>query len=281
MKKILFFLFLSVGTMQAQSEDDMITFDFSADYKPAEITFMDGHKENGFIYGFIDNTFFTFDPSSLISGFKSIESSVNLNDKHFDFKNSLEGSARKLTVADIKNVLVTKQSGNVEYGYYHIKTANAKGEIVDTKKSAWLPFIKKDKIDILGYNYFQKSPGTLSELLFTPVYLHRNNEDFVIVPIDFNGINLFSFGKIDEKFMGAITEVFKDCPVLIEKMKSDAVAKKPLFDYDTLKEDLKELKKTSKDLPKKERKKLKDDLQSAYNIQPYINLINQYKISCP
>ena len=154
--KYYIFLLLGLYSFAQKSNGAIFQFNFTAEYVPAKITFYDGHAENGFIYGFIENRKFEIN-IDLGFSFGSIENDLNLNDKVFDFKNDLKGEKRRLTVKDINEVvLIDKNSNFTVYRLFDIKKANNKNKIVDTNVKIWLPLIKKGIVNIYGYDLYTK-----------------------------------------------------------------------------------------------------------------------------
>jgi|GEM_PF-3826171 len=245
----------------------------------ARIVFKDGHSENGFIKGFIDQPNITFNYET---GFESLEKQLNLTDNKFEFKNTEEGISRKLTNEDVNQITIVFDKGKFyTYQLYNMKTANSKGKIVDVNRKIWLPVIKKGKVNILGFNIINSSNGRYGE---TVVYLNREGEDFVINPFDRNRINFFNLGKIDDKFIATLNEVFKDCPEYLNLINADP---KSFVEMTTkkIKENRKEadkkFKDDSKDLNKKDRKNLEIEIYEQFYIAEYIKIIDEYLKFCP
>lgn len=276
-KYILALFFCNLIFAQKPSGGDVL-FTFGADYREAEVTFTDGHKEKGLIYGFIENKFIEIgNPMSF--GFDTLESRMNLLDNSFDFKINEGDKPRKLTQNEINDVEIIKRDGkNLHYRLMDLKTVNVKGEIVDLKKRAWLPVYSEDKVNLFAYSVYSEG-----RYMMTVAYLNHSKDNFAINPIDLNRLNLFNIGKIDDKFINALKEVFKDCPEYVKKLEQNFNEKKMGYSaesYDELKKQLKEVKK-DKNLTKQQKRDLEDELQQKYYLDPYSNLIEEYNETCP
>jgi hypothetical protein len=285
MKKYSIFLLFVFGSIFAQRpHSNEILFTLGTKYEKAEITFLDGHKESGFIYGFISNKWIEFG-NPLTSGLETLENKLNLMDNSFTFKNTIEGAPRNLTQKDFNEIRIfdDKLQGQ-DYKLMDLKTVNVKGDIIDLHKKAWLPLYSVDKISIYAYDVmFSDNRGSPSKYAFTAVYLNNPKDNFAINPIDYNRINLFNFGKIDDKLIFVLKEVFKDCPEFVKKFNGDP--KKVLSNYfkdpQQRKIDKKEFKENSKDLSKHEKKELEMKMNEKMWIDPYLKLIEEYNTTCP
>jgi len=254
-------------------------FSHGIDFLEARIVFKDGHSETGFIKGFIDQPYITFNYET---GFESLEKQLNLTDKSFDFKNTDEGISRKLTKDDVNQITVVHSKAKFStYQLYSMKTANSKGKIVDSNRKIWLPLIKKGKVNILGFNIVNSNTGRYGE---TVVYLNRDGEDFVINPIDRNRINLFNLGKIDDKFVATLNEIFKDCPEFLSTINENPKAFTEQITKrvkENRKEAEKEFKEGSKNLKGSDKKLLEIKIYEQFYISEYVRLIDEYLKFCP
>lgn len=281
---IVLFLFVFGIAIAQKPKSNEILFTLGTKYENAEVIFVDGHSENGFIYGFISNKWIEFgNPLSL--GFETLENRLNLTDNSFSFKNTIDGTSRNLTQSDINEVtIIDEKSQSEHYKLMNLKTVNVKGEIIDLNKKAWLPLYKVDKINVYAYDVmFSDNRSGPSKYAFTVAYLNNPKDNFAINPIDFNRINLFNLGKIDDKMIYVLKEVFKDCPEFIKKLNGNP--KTVLSDYfkdpQQRKIDKNELKESSKGLSKQEKKELEIKLNEKMWVDPYLKLIDDYKKACP
>ncbi len=287
MKKFffLFFFLITIVSFAQKPGDAMLQLTFGTEYVPAKLTFLDNHVEEGYVYGFIENRFFEVN-MGFISGFETIENKTNLDDKVFDFRATSNGEVKKLQSKNLKSIVLlgNEDDVDIQYDYINLKTVNSAGEIVDLNKKIWLPLIKKDNISLYGYSYFLTQPnGSGAQYICTPVYLKGANQDFAIPPIDYNRVNLFNLGKIDDKFKIAVKEIFKDCPELIAKMDLEKTFTKEdkRSAVQKYKEEEKEYKAKAKELPRKERKSFRTKFYENKALEPYFIMIDEYNKTCP
>lgn len=276
--RILFFkLFICALAFAQKPNSDEIIITFGREYREAEVTFKDNVVKKGYLFGFLENSF--IEVGNPMSNLMKIEKKLNLLDNHFKFKNSIDDNDHiVLSQDDIKEVKIKEFGKLIKYKLLSLKTVNVKGEIVDLDTKAWLPLYSSDRVNIFAYtilvnkNYF-----------WTPVYLNKEDEDFAISPIDINRINVFNIGKIDDKIIVALKEVFKDCPNYVKIINEDPV-KKLTDNFQNSKEQkeiIKKFEQENKELPKKDKKKKLDELKASFLIQPFLNFINEYKSTCP
>lgn len=278
MKILITLLFLPIISY-AQVASNGSLFSEGLKFSEARIVFKDGHSENGFIKGFIDKSFTTFNYQT---GFETLEKQLNLTDKSFDFKNTEEGVSRKLTNDEIDQITIVHSKAKFStYQLYGMKTANSKGKIVDLNRKIWLPVIKKGKVNILGFNIVNSNTGRYGE---TVVYLNRDGEDFAINPIDRNRINLFNLGKIDDKFVATLNEIFKDCPEFLSSINEDPKTFTEQITKrikENRKEAEKQFKEDSKKLKGNDKKLLEMQIYEQFYISEYVRLIEDYLKFCP
>jgi hypothetical protein len=251
MKKIFFILLLY--SINSISQSPLVTMTLGTKYREAEITFVDEHTEKGYIYGFIDNKAIEFD-FNFLSEFSSIETRLNLTDESFDFKKSLEEKPIKLKSKDIVEIRLTNYDGKLEYWkLMDLKTVNSKGEIIDLHKKAWLPILKMGKVNLFSINIISRN-----KYAYTISYLNNSNDNFAINPINLSLLDVFSLGKINNKMIFALKDVFKDCPEFLKQLEGDekTVLERYFKNGKEIKEDKKELKEKSENLSRDERKQL-------------------------
>ncbi len=256
----------------------MVTFTLGTKYREAEITFVDKHIEKGYIYGFIDNRAIEFD-LNFLSEFSSIETRLNLTDESFDFKKSLEEKPTKLKSKDIVEIKLTNYDGKLEYWkLMDLKTVNSKGEIIDLHKKTWLPILKTGKVNLFSINIISRK-----KYAYTISYLNNSNDNFAINPINFNLLDIFNFNKINEKMIFVLKEVFKDCPEYLKNFDNNpnTFLEKYFKTRQEMKNDEKELKESTENLPKNERKQLEMEMKSKFFTDPYLKLIDEYEKTCP
>jgi hypothetical protein len=285
MKYFLIF-FISICSFAQKPNGGFLQFNFKADYVPAKVRFVDGHTEEGFIYGFIENRKFEIN-LDLGLGPQSLEKDLNLDDKVFDFKNDINGPKRKLTIKDINEVILVGDGANFTiYRLFNIKRANNKGEIIDANKKIWLPLIKKGVVNIYGYDIYRKASANdqgEGVYMFTMVYLQKENQDYAMSTIDYDNISIFNMGKVDDKSAAVLKEAFKDCPKFVatidQKVKLSKEEKKDMRkEYFT---DQKELKNLKKGKSQAEYNEIERDYYHKKLVAPFDKLIDEYVATCP
>jgi hypothetical protein len=292
MKCCSFLLLLVFASLSAQKpEGGEILITKHADYKPAELTFVDGHKEQGFIYGFISNKFIAFG-SLLETGFETLENDLNLMDDSFTFKTTMDGEKKKLGQ---KEVIEVKLFWNTDtpkfYRLMDMKTATGDGEVIDLKKKVWLPlYYTEGKINVFSFDTYSVPPNALigkNKAIYneTFVYLNHSDDNFAINARDVNRMNLFNIDKIDDKFVTTLKYIFKDCPEFIQTFSAEPMDVY-LHYYDGLlwretNKKLKEYKKQHKELTKDQIDQYAIDYRREAEILPYMRCIKEYHQKCP
>jgi hypothetical protein len=277
MKKFLIiylFLFFYQGYSQV--------YNFDAKYRQAEITFIDKHIENGFIYGFIERKFIEFTPSNGFS-LSNIEERLNLNDNTMSFKTTIDGSKKELSQNDLISVKVLNDEGEyINWKLMELKTVNVDGKIINLNRKAWLPIYKEDKINIFSKSVYSQQGQSKPKYGFTMIYLNNPKDNFAINPIDYNRINIFNIGKINDKLIFALKEVFKDCPEFLKKIEGDPdeVIDRYFKNRIQRKKDREVFRENSKDLSRKDRNFLEIELKENTAVEPYLKLIDEYKVTC-
>lgn len=92
-----------------------------------------------------------------------------------------------------------------------IKAINTKGEVVDKSHDSSQPILYDGKLQIYGSNIFA-SDKNLCRYSYSAFYIKNSKNDFGIMPIDFDRINIFNIGSIPEKMVEDFRFVGKDWP---------------------------------------------------------------------
>lgn len=284
MKPIFLSFLLGFTSIWAQKpEPGEIKITLNADYKPAEITYVDGHKEQGFIYGFISNKAIAVG-SLLDTEFDTLESDLNFMDNSFTFKTTLDGEKKHLSQNDIKEVNLYYNTDAPDfYRLMDMKSANSAGEIVDLHKKVWLPLYKTfGKFNIFSYDVYTIHPNTYAG---TYVYLNRADDNFAINARDINRMNLFNLDKIDDKFAATLKYIFRDCPEFVQTFNGEPrdvwMHFYEGFLWKETGKKLKQYEKEHKELTKQQLEKHRIDYKRQAEILPYIRCIEEYYQKCP
>ena len=265
-----------------------LNVDFSSKYTKAEITRINGEKEIGYIYGFIQNKALSLNIGNPFSS--SFSDALNFSDKSFSFKKELNEIAVKLNSEEINEVKILNDSVAVNhYRLMNLATVNSDGSILDLKKQAWLPFYIENLINIFSYDVYEEiedSRGNRTgnfEKVATMIYLNNPKNNLAINVMDYGLSDIFSKTKLLTKWTGGLLEVFKDCPQFIKANINENKIwnfESKYFDVDEL-EKLKTAEiKSDKSLKKIEKNIKLNNLDSEIQITPYQRMIEDYINTC-
>lgn len=265
-----------------------LNVDFSSKYTKAEITRINGEKEIGYLYGFIQNKALSLNIGNPFSS--SFSDALNLSDKSFSFKKELNQIAEKLNSEEINEVKILNDSVAVNhYRLMNLATVNSDGSILDLKKQAWLPFYSENLINIFSYDVYEEiedSKGNRTgnfEKVATMIYLNNPKNNLAINVMDYGLSDIFSKTKLLTKWTGGLLEVFKDCPQFIKANINENKIwnfESKYFDVDEL-EKLKTAEiKSDKSLKKIEKNIKLNNLDSEIQITPYQRMIEDYINTC-
>lgn len=265
-----------------------LNVDFSSKYTKAEITRINGEKEIGYLYGFIQNKALSLNIGNPLSS--SFSDALNLSDKSFSFKKELNQIAEKLNSEEINEVKILNDSVAVNhYRLMNLATVNSDGSILDLKKQAWLPFYSENLINIFSYDVYEEiedSKGNRTgnfEKIATMIYLNNPKNNLAINVMDYWISDIFSKTKLLTKWTGGLLEVFKDCPQFIKANINENKIwnfESKYFDMDEL-EKLKTAEiKSDKNLKKIEKNIKLNNLDSEIQITPYQRMIEDYINTC-
>jgi hypothetical protein len=265
-----------------------LNVDFSSKYTKAEITRINGEKEIGYIYGFIQNKALSLNIGNPFSS--SFSDALNLSDKSFSFKKELNQIAEKLNSEEINEVKILNDSVAVNhYRLMNLATVNSDGSILDLKKQAWLPLYSENLINIFSYDVYEEiedSKGNRTgnfEKVATMIYLNNPKNNLAINVMDYGISDIFSKTKLLTKWTGGLLEVFKDCPQFIKANINENKIwnfESKYFDVDEL-EKLKTAEiKSDKSLKKIEKNIKLNNLDSEIQITPYQRMIQDYINTC-
>lgn len=280
LKKLFLLLFIVLSSrVNAQT---LLTTIGSREYIPCEITLDDGSILNGFIKDFTLPK--TFEFRGFGYDFSAIESKLKLDTKTFKYRKTLKGENEKVSLENVHSIFL-KGSENIKYEKIRLKTINSKNEVVDLNREIMIPLIREDEINLYGLRVYNCMNGNNCEMMYVIAYIKNKNQDYAYIPIDFNRINLFNIGKLDDKFLKSFEETGSDCAEFLtfidEKRKS--------FENKTLKKESKEKYKKFKKEKKaklklikgrKEKQKEEDILDTEYFLNLYIEFIDEYTSLC-
>lgn len=280
--KCWFLLLICASTVAvAQRPSSGVLFTYGSDYIPAQLTYIDGHQETGFVYGFIYSRWVEFANPLEIDELATIEDDLNLSDKRFSFKKTKDSEAIKLSQNEVKEVILYWDTDHREhFKLMNLKTVNGKGEIVDLKKRAWLPLWRKDKVNIFSLSVYENG-----RYAFSMVYLNNEKDNFAINPIDMNNIDFFNLGKINGKVVRALKEVFNDCPEYLKTLEGNP--KEVVLRYfknkgnKQVSSEVKAFDDAHPEMSRAERREYHAAIAQKVETDPYVKLISEYTAVCP
>lgn len=271
--QIVFLLFMAKGYSQ-------LVFNFSKkEYIPCDIELTNGNTLTGYIKDFDEPNAVEF------SGFEfSVESRTDLDRKSYVFRQDLKGEKQDIMLADIQSI-VLKDEDTITYEKVKLKTVNSNLEEVDLNREIMIPLIREGDINLYGIKVYNCASGAGCEMAYVLAYIRNENHEHAYIPIDFNRINLFNLGKIEDKFIRSFELAGSDCPAFLEYLEEQ----KKLFEdksfQKTHKENYKNFRKDVKQKLKaikgrKNKQKEEDKLYAAYFLKMYTDVIDQYSIRC-
>jgi hypothetical protein len=281
-KIVLFFTFIN-ASLQAQVND----LERANIFNKCEITYNDGKVVNGFIAFFIEP--FTSDFEDALG--HSLERVLNLDDNDFEFKTSLSDRTINLTQKNINKIKVNYDNNFVKtYKLMYVKTILDDGTVQASSRKVWLPISKEDVISLYQINvyleykkYNKKTAGFITvkrKKKITVTYLSNEKQN---IAFEIHNLNAprFSKYKLDDNYLGKVLQyIFQDCPDFLEKILKDKKWDYTSFvdnieDYDA---QIKLIEKST--LNKSEKFNQIDVLDLKKEAQPFLKLIEAYKLNC-
>src|SRR5690606_15506713 len=205
MKKALFVVILALFLPQFTMQSQIIINFNSKKYIPCEITFDDNTVVSGFVKDF------RLPRTIEIAGYDlgTIESQLNLDRSKFKFKTTNDGSAKDITLSNIKFITLIEEDGDTKYEKLRLKTINSKSEVVDLKREIMVPLLREGNINLYGLQVYECSVNCT--MFWVLAYVKHRDSEYAFIPIDYNNLNLFNTGKLQEKIFRSFEEVGKDC----------------------------------------------------------------------
>jgi len=279
-KNILLLIFI-IFTSYLKAQDVIFTIS-DKEFISCEIELSDGNIINGYIKDFtLPNT---VEFRTIGFEFKSIESKLKLDRKTFKFKKDISGNTENLKLESIQSI-VLKDLDTVKYEKLKLKTINSDIVAVDLNREVMIPLIKEGAINLYGLRAYNCLNGNNCEMMYVIAYIKNQNQEFAYIPMDFNRINLFNLGKVDDKFLKSFEEAGSDCPAFItylnEKRKSfenKSFKKSYKENYRKFKKEKKAKLKLIKGRKNKQREE--DNLDTEFFLTLYTDFIDEYTLRC-
>ena len=262
---------------------------FKSNYRKAELSFANGEKKVGYIYGFIQNKAVSF---SIKNPFSGPIDALNLNEKSFEFKEDLDQSATKILSSEMSEVAFLDGDSAEDlqrYKLVDLATVNSDGTIKNLDKKAWLPYYSKGKVNLFSFNVYERDEDSKGRATgyytrsTTTVYLNNSSNNVAINAMDVGITEMFSRKRISGKLSGALIEVFKDCPEFVKANLDE----KGFWDFDSAyfeideyeKEKMQEIK-ADKTLKGNQKAIRRDRLEADLQLLPYLRMIEAYNKVC-
>ncbi|MFC6268787.1 hypothetical protein [Frigoriflavimonas asaccharolytica] len=265
----LLLMFVTFSSVFAQKKDE---------YRKAEIFMNDGTKLNILFVGY------TYPNGNFLSNF------ATSNVYKFEYKLTEDSKIEKVDAKDVQSLTIFDDSGDVTSKIYKLdlKAINTKGELVDKSRDSFQPILYDGKLQIYGSNIFacEGNGKSLCRYAYSVFYIKNSKEQYGIMPVDFDRINLFNLGSIPEKMVEAFKYVGKDCPefqqylkVFEGKVVEKSYQKKMKEDYKNLYNKAnEEAKKSGKSFG--ESQQLFGDYMLEYYLDFYKGIVMEYEKNC-
>lgn len=253
------------------------TITSNARYVDCILRFNDGHEEKGLIKSFLEEKWFDMSLSS------TVEEELNFDDKNLFFKTDKKAEARKISINEIKEVVLLGDKGEQYiYRVLLLKKISADGTISKKEKKVYLPLLKEGKINIYGYRYKERqimNGMSLGSSVIEVFYYQNANDNYVLVS-DSSALSVLGSvfsGNLKKKMAEFVTnplkDLFKDCKELVDKLNN---ASNPLVaDDKNSREEFRARQKEFKKLSSEERNNLLTI--HAYQYYAIEKLIEEYQ----
>jgi hypothetical protein len=280
MKKI-FILIIGLFCIQQTFSQDLTITTGKRPFMKADLMMENGETLHGYLKDFSIPRFIE---SGVVNSFKRVESVYHFDTKVFQFKSSEKAEVKDIPLTDIKSIIVLNddESDSKRFDKMKLKTVNSKYEIEDLDLTVMLPLQSEGKINLYGFSVLVFMGRAYYTSFFLP-YLKKANDEYAYIPLDYDNISLFNFGKVKGKFKKAFEAVTSDCSqyqphleAAIDKLMDKKLMKEINRERDTKK---KEARKSIKD--KDMEIEILQKIDSDYNIKPYVTLIEDYGNMCP
>lgn len=306
-------IFLLIGFLIFQNLSAQLIINFGGNhYYQAKVYLEDGAVKEGFLLDFEDEKVFTTGPKKVIESFTTQENQLGLKNEFYYFRKTEKDKDEKIPITDIKKIelklknKITDKERIDTYEKVNLARVNNDIEIQSSEEFVLLPlYFSNSKITIYAYSLnpcddlskIQCRAGIQHEF-----YFRKQGEDYAIKPLDGN---LFTIGKMEDKFYKSFEYFGKDCPEFLSylnNLKNQSESQKPqkkvmvmsgkkmkeyfhTEEYDAYEKDIKKMKKKlEKDEFKiyeiERKEQFFDELRISFYDQVYNELIIQFINSC-
>ncbi len=133
---------------------------------------------------------------------------------NFEYKLTPEGKTEKIKSDELQLVRFIDQYEDEILGLEKLtmKAVNENGKISEKSMVSWQPLLYDGKIKIYGSNSFMcASDGNQCTYSLSKFYMKNAKDDYAVMPIDYDRLNLLNIWKADERFIEAFKLVGKNC----------------------------------------------------------------------
>lgn len=306
-------LFLGIGFLLFQNISAQLFINFGRNhYYQAKVYLEDGSIKEGFLLDFADEKVFTIGPKKVIESFTTQENKSGFKNEFYYFRKTEKDKDEKIPITDIKKIefkliyKITNKERIDTYEKVNLARVNNDIEIQSKDEFTLLPrYFSNSKITIYAYSInpcddlskIQCRAGIQHEF-----YFRKQGEDFAIKPLDGN---MFTYGKMEDKFYKSFEYFGKDCPEFLSylndlKIQSESQnpqnkvmvmsgkKMKEYFhteEYDSYERDIKKMKKKLerdefKIFEEERKEQFFDELRASFYEKVYNELIITFINSC-
>lgn len=247
-----------------------------SDLPKVEFTLMDGSKINGLFvaYNYPNGSYpGFFDKNNIYS---------------FEYKKTQESKTEKLVANDVKILKIFDENGEVVNSIekLNMKAVDKNGEASDKKKKSFQPLLYDGKIQIFGSN-INMCTNSICNYAYSEFYIKNAKDDFAIMPVDYDKLNLLNVFSIYDKLVEAFRYAGRNCldfqkymDVFEAKIKDKSFRKKMTADVkETRKRAFDEAK--AQKLGHNEIQEMIGLRMQEYYLNLYSGIISEYEKNCP
>jgi len=260
----------SLISMFTAYSQDIVFFTGGQKFVKTEITFLNGKVTEGYLKDFrLPRTVEVRGPGY---EFKSFEKKLRLDSKQFSYKKELtDDKAKAIGTDSIKAIKFIEGDSITYFEKMTLKTVNTKNQLIDLEREVFLPLIQKGKIDLYGLKV--KEAGN-DDLITVLAYIKKPEDNFAVIPIDMNRLNIFNVWSMEERFVHGFKFITTDCAAF-QALMDERLQKIESGDKEykqTMKESYQDFMKNAKGTP--------EDKFSFYYYNLYLDVIDDYSDLC-
>lgn len=268
-QKLIYLSVFLIGVFTGYSQD-IVFYTGKQKFVQTEITFANGKVTEGYIKDF------RLPRSIEVRGpgydFKSFEKKLRLDRKNFTYKVDLnDEKSIEIGSDSIKSIKFFEGDSITYFEKMTLKTINTKNQLVDLEKEVFLPLIQKSKIDLYGLKVTEAGKD---ELITVLAYIKKPDDNFAVIPIDMNRLNIFNVWSIEERFVHGFKSITQDCAafqaVMDERLQKIESGDKEY--KENMKNSYKDFMKNTKGTP--------EDKFTYYYYNLYLDVIDDYSDLC-